>query len=125
MHHMRKWLILDVVVVALFVVLGRETHGEGNALVDIARTAAPFLVALIVGWVAARAGRDPMSMQTGVIVAVVTVALGMVIRRLAFSDGTAAPFVIVASAFTLAGMLGWRAVIWLVRRRRSRVPARS
>jgi hypothetical protein len=125
MRRMRRLLVLDVVVVVVFVVLGRETHDEGNALADLARTAAPFLIALIVGWAAARADRDPQALRTGLVVAVVTVALGMALRRVVFSDGTAAAFVIVASAFNLAGMLGWRMASRQVLRRRRRVPARS
>ena len=120
---MRRLLAFDVIVVALFVVLGRETHDEGNALADIAGTAAPFLIALVVGWAVARAWRDPLDLRRGMVVAVVTVALGMVLRKLAFGDGTALPFVIVATVFNVAGMTAWRFVARRVSRRRAPLPA--
>jgi hypothetical protein len=39
-----------------------------------------------------------------------TVLMGMVLRNFAFDRGTALPFVIVATLFLAATMLGWRAV---------------
>ena len=110
MCSMRKLLTLDVLVVLLFVVLGRETHDEGNAIVDALRTAAPFLIALVVGWVATRNWPDPTDYRLGLLVAGITVAGGMLLRRVAFDDGTAIAFVIVATVFNLAGMAGWRYV---------------
>jgi len=41
---------------------------------------------------------------------------GMNLRHYVFDDGTATAFIIVASAFTLAGFVGWRVVtqrIWV------------
>ncbi|MDJ0961438.1 MAG: DUF3054 domain-containing protein [Acidimicrobiia bacterium] len=113
---MRRLLLLDVVVVLAFVVLGRETHDEGNALADVATTLAPFLIALLVAWTATRIVRSPLDVSRGAFVAAITVALGMLVRRVVFDDGTATAFVLVASAFNLAGMVGWR----LVARRLSR-----
>ena len=120
---MRGLLSLDVVVVVLFVVLGRETHDEGNAIADIAATAAPFLIALAIAWAVARAWREPLDLGRGAIVAVVTVALGMVLRNVVFGDGTALPFVVVATIFNVAGMVGWRWVASRLQRRRTAIPA--
>jgi Protein of unknown function (DUF3054) len=39
---------------------------------------------------------------------VTTVALGMVLRKFVFDDGTATAFVIVATVFTGAVLNGWR-----------------
>lgn len=103
--------MFDVVAVVVFVALGRRSHDEGgNAVAETLRVAAPFLIALAVGWVVARAWRRPTAIATGVIVWVITVALGMVLRNLVFDRGTATSFVIVATLVTGALLLGWRAV---------------
>jgi hypothetical protein len=82
----------DVVAVLLFVTLGRRSHDEGgNVVTGVLSVAAPFLIALAVGWA-------------------VTVALGMVLRRFAFDRGTATSFIVVASVATGLLLLGWRLV---------------
>lgn len=109
---------LDVLVVVLFVVIGRETHEEANALTAGVETAAPFLVGLAFGWGFARAARMRGVVGRGLTVFVSTVLVGMLVRRYVFDDGTAAAFVLVAALFLGAGMLGHR----LVRRRFARLP---
>lgn len=111
-------LVLDIVAVVIFVVIGRDTHDEGSALVDVLETAAPFLVAIAVGWLVTTAWRDPVSWRTGIGVWLVTVAGGLLLRRLMFDDGTAAPFIVVATLFLGATLLGWRlATRWILTRR--------
>lgn len=51
-----------------------------------------------------------MVIGTGVTIWLVTVIAGLVLRKFAFSGGTALPFIIVASLFTLATLVGWRVV---------------
>ncbi|MDQ3313005.1 MAG: DUF3054 domain-containing protein [Actinomycetota bacterium] len=103
-------LAFDVAAVAAFVVIGRRSHDDGLTVAGVARTAAPFLLALAIGWVLARGWRAPMAIRTGVVVWVTTVVAGLALRRVAFSDGTAVAFVIV-TAVTLGLLLcGWRAV---------------
>jgi hypothetical protein len=109
---------LDVFVVVLFVAIGRRNHDESGALADVLRTAAPFLGGLAVGWAVVRAWRRPTRVLTGVVVWPVTVLVGMVLRRLVFDDGTATAFVVVATLFVGAGLVGWRALARLVDRRR-------
>jgi len=101
---------LDVVAIVAFVAIGRRTHDEGNALSGLVRVAAPFLIGLAVGWVVARAWKAPTSTTTGMVVWPVTVTVGMVLRRFLFDDGTALPFIIVASAFTGLLLVGWRSI---------------
>ncbi len=109
----------DVVAVVVFVAAGRRSHDEGgNALVQTAKVAAPFLIALGVGWLVLRAWQRPEAIRTGAGVWVVTVALGMLLRRTVFDRGTAASFVIVATLVTGALLLGWRAAQLVVARRR-------
>ena len=114
----RLLLSLDVAAVLLFVTLGRDTHEEGLTLGGIAETAAPFLLALGLGWVATRAWRDATGLATGVGVAALTIVAGMLLRRAAFDEGTAFAFVLVATVFLTTAMLGWRALASRVLERR-------
>lgn len=102
---------LDVLSIVIFVLIGRKNHDEGGSVIaGAAKVAAPFLVALVVGWFVARAWQSPLAVTTGVIIWLVTIVGGLVLRKLAFDGGTAVPFVIVASAFNLATLVGWRCV---------------
>ena len=102
--------IADVAVIILFVAIGREEHKSGNSIVGLLETAAPFLIALAIGWLATRAWQNPTGVGRGLGIWLVTILAGMNLRHYVFDDGTATAFIIVASAFTLAGLLGWRAV---------------
>jgi Protein of unknown function (DUF3054) len=98
----------DVVAIVLFVVIGRRSHDEGNALQGVVRVAAPFLIGLAAGWLVARAWNSPTSWSTGLVVWPVTVAAGLLLRRFVFDDGTALPFVIVATIVLGVLLVGWR-----------------
>jgi hypothetical protein len=109
---------IDVVAVVVFVVIGRKNHDEGSALSGVVKVAAPFLIALALGWVAARAWKAPMAVATGVVIWLVTIIAGLVLRKVAFEGGTAVPFIIVASLFNLATLVGWRSLAeWRSERR--------
>lgn len=104
-------LTADVAAVIVFAAAGRRSHDEdGNPLTGALTVAAPFLIALGVGWLAARAWRQPWSMSTGATLWGVTIVLGMVLRRAVFDRGTATSFVVVATLVTGALLLGWRVV---------------
>lgn len=103
-------LLLDPAAILVFVAIGRDTHDEAPGLAGLATTAAPFLIAMAAGWVLMRAWRDPASVRTGTGVWATTVAGGMLVRRLAFGDGTAVAFVVVAAVFLGLFLLGWRLV---------------
>ena len=92
----------------LFVAIGRRNHDEGAAIDGIATVAAPFLIALVVAWLASRAWRTPGSMRTSLIVWLVTVFGGLELRHLVFNRGTATPFVIVATLVLGAFIVGGR-----------------
>lgn len=109
-------LVTDVVSVVVFVTIGRRNHDESTSLDGIFSTAAPFLIALVIVWLVALVWRDPLSVRSGVITWLGTVALGMVLRNLVFDDGTATSFVIVATVFLGVALNSWRA---LARRRLS------
>ena len=117
---------LDVAMVTLFVAAGRRTHDQDPAITGLLETGAPFLIGLGVAWVVARAWRNPAAVRTGLVVWPVTVAVGMVVRRFVFDDGTATSFVIVTTAFLGATLVGWRLVLAGLdarRRRRARLTA--
>lgn len=99
---------LDVFVVTLFVALGRRTHEQGSAFVDVLETGAPFLIGLAIAWAVVRAWRKPLAVLTAVAIWPVTVLVGMVARRLIFDRGTATAFVVVATLFLGAALVGWR-----------------
>ena len=100
----------DVVAILVFVAVGRRSHHEGDALGGAFRVASPFLIGLAVGWFASRAWKAPTSWSTGLVIWPVTVAAGLLLRRLVFGDGTALPFIIVASIVTGLLLVGWRAL---------------
>ena len=104
-------LVADVVGIIVFVTIGRRNHDEGVAPAGVIETAAPFVIAALVGWLVARGWKSPVAVGTGAIIWVTTVALGMVLRKLVFDDGTATAFVIVATVFTGAVLNGWRLAV--------------
>ena len=82
---MRRWarVGLDLVVVLAFVAIGRANHHHGETAAGLASTAWPFLVGLACGWALLVARRRPGDrLVDGVAVALVTVAVGMVLRVL-------------------------------------------
>lgn len=106
---MHRWLLLlDPAAVLVFVAIGRDTHEEEATLAGLAETAAPFLVAVVIGWLVVRAWTAPTSSLTGAGVLATTVVLGMLLRNLVFGEGTAATFVLVATVFLAILLLGWR-----------------
>lgn len=111
---------LDTFTVVLFVAIGRRNHDESDAVVALIETAAPFLIGLATAWVVVRAWRRPTRVVTGLAIWPVTVLVGMVVRNLVFDDGTAAPFVVVATVFLGACLVGWRLAAGAIERRRVR-----
>jgi hypothetical protein len=100
----------DIAAIVIFVVIGRRNHDEGEAVDGIATVAAPFLIALVVGWIAAQAWKRPLQVDAAFIIWPVTVAVGMALRNFVFDRGTALPFIIVATIFTGVFLIGWRLV---------------
>jgi hypothetical protein len=100
----------DVVGILVFVAAGRRSHDEGTGVGGVIEVAAPFLIALVVGWLALRAWRHPRRIVVGAALVPIVIAVGMVLRRTAFDRGTAASFVVVATIVVAALLVGWRAV---------------
>ncbi|GGR37224.1 DUF3054 domain-containing protein [Agromyces mediolanus] len=111
--------VADVLLVALFVVIGRRSHAEGLDLAGLWQTAWPFLAALLLGWLVSLAWRRPLAVwPTGVVVWAVTLVGGMLLRT-ASGQGTQLPFILVAAGTLALFLLGWRAIVALVARLRS------
>lgn len=99
---------IDAGVVTAFVAIGRRNHDEDPGVIGLLSTAAPFLVGLAAGWLVTKAWTDPMPVRKGLIIWPITVAVGMIGRRIA-GDGTAVSFVVVATVFLGVTLVGWRA----------------
>ncbi|GAA1060768.1 DUF3054 domain-containing protein [Agromyces bracchium] len=108
---------VDVVLVIVFAGIGRASHGVVDAA-GVWETAWPFLVGLAVGWLVVRGWRHPLAVwPTGIVAWVSAVVVGMLLR-LATGSGAALAFVVVATATLALFLLGWRAVVALIRRMR-------
>lgn len=107
---------VDLLLVAVFVLLGRASHREGGAVAGYLVAAWPFLTGALAGWgailVARRAGRElpGSSIPAGAVVLASTVVIGMVLRRVFTDGGTPVSFLVVATCFLAAFLLGWRGV---------------
>lgn len=101
-------LALDAALVVAFAAVGRRSHEEAGGAGAVLEVAAPFLVGLVAGWAITRAWRAPRAPETGVGIALTTVAVGMVIRALATDRGTALAFVVVALLVLGGALVGWR-----------------
>jgi hypothetical protein len=111
---------IDVVLVLVFVLIGRASHTEGFSVLGTLVTLWPFLVGLVVGHIVMRAWRRPFTvLWTGVGIWISTVVIGMLLR-LASAQGIELSFVVVASIVLGAFLLGWRGLALLVTRRRVR-----
>ncbi|MBD3940147.1 DUF3054 domain-containing protein [Microbacterium sp. NEAU-LLC] len=110
-------LVLDIALVVAFAATGRASH-DSDIWSGLWQTSWPFLAGLGLGWLVTLGWRAPAApVRTGLGVWAVTVAGGMMLR-LATGQGTALPFIIVASVTLLVALVGWRLIAALVRRLR-------
>ena len=115
----RFWALIDIAIVLVFVAIGRSVHEHGDRLGGLASTGWPFGVGLLLGWIfVALRRRSGVTVPDGIVVALITVFVAMVLRVLA-GQGTAVAFIIVALVFLGGAMLGWRAVLVGARRHRA------
>jgi hypothetical protein len=105
----RRWFATDLLVVLLFVVIGRSNHHHAESFSGIVSTTWPFAAGLAAGWLVVLVRhQNGDSIGAGVEVWLATVACGMILRVIA-GQGTAFAFIVVALAFLGALMLGLRA----------------
>jgi len=110
----------DLLVLVVFVLVGRRSHEEGSGIEGFLRVWWPFAVALVVATVASGTWRAPLEWRRAIVAWLVTVALGMTLRIAVQGRDFKPTFVIVTTVFVGAGMLGWRAVV-----RKLRISTRS
>lgn len=109
------WFLIDLVCVVVFAAVGRASHGE--SVLGTFLTAWPFLAACAVAWVVLLVlGDKGTGVRAALIVWPVTLLGGMALRVTA-GDTAAPAFIVVASLFLAATLLGWRLVRHLLARR--------
>lgn len=113
-----RWMAFDLTVVLSFVAVGRDTHNEAVDIASIARTAAPFLTALLVAWSIPSLRKRPAALLTGISAGFVTAVLGMVLRRTLFDQGLSGAFPFVAAAYLIGIMTLGRLAAGFVMSRR-------
>jgi hypothetical protein len=105
----------DLAVLVVFVAIGRRTHHTGSAAAGFARVLWPFVVGLVVGWLATGLVAAPLAWRRVVPAWLVTVGVGLGLRIGAQGHEFKLAFTLVAVLFVGAGMLGWRGVVLGVR----------
>jgi hypothetical protein len=91
------WLVIDLLLVGVFAVMGRMSHYDSLTAGGWWTTAWPFLAGTLLAWAALVATRrPPAAIGSGVAVWLGTLAGGMVLRQVS-DQGTATPFVVVAT----------------------------
>jgi len=100
--------VADLIMILIFVAIGRSVHDHGVKLSGMISTTWPFAVGMAIGWlILVVRGRSATSFAAGVTVCLATVSVGMALRVVA-GQGIAVAFVVVALVFLGAFMLGWR-----------------
>lgn len=123
--------LLDLVVITVFVLIGRSSHEEGLTILGVLQTLWPFVVGAAVGWSISYVfsyvrstdwfGHDfrpDRIVPAGLVIWFCTVAVAMILRYL-LHQGIAISFIIVASLFLALFLFGWRAAAAAVARRRA------
>jgi hypothetical protein len=103
--------VIDVAVLVGFALAGRRSHGTGDAVADVVTVAAPFLIGLAAGWSVTRLWRHPTAWRPAIPAWLITLATGFTLRALVWDRGLAPGFLVVATAFTGAALVGWRLLV--------------
>ena len=98
------WLLLDLLLVGVFAIIGRLSHYGSLTLAGWWTTAWPFLVGTLLAWALLTATRRPPAAITSGLVVWLGALVGGMALRLASGQGTAMPFVVVAT-LVLAALL--------------------
>jgi peptidoglycan/LPS O-acetylase OafA/YrhL len=109
--------LADAILILVFAAIGRDAHQRGDVVIGVFLTAWPFLAGAALAWLAARAWRHPLSLPMGVAIWLGAVGGGMVLRAVTGQTVVFA-FVIVALLSLGLFLVGYRALLALVRRPR-------
>lgn len=109
---------IDLAATLLFVLVGRGSHRADGSIVGLLITWWPFAAALLAGWLVTAAWKRPFGiLWPGAGIWLVTLVGGMLFRT-ASGQGTAVPFVLVASLTLAVLLIGWRGIFAVSRRTR-------
>lgn len=112
-------ILLDLLAVGLFAAVGRDTHERGMSLAGVLETAWPFAVGVTIGWLLARAWRDPWApWPSGVVIWLAAVVAGLMLRWLT-GDGVAISFQLVTLTTLGVLLVGPRTLVRLIQKRRT------
>ena len=116
---MRTWTktCLDLALILVFSVIGRASHSESLTPLGILTTGWPFLVGGVIGSVVACRFLRVGWLKEGALVWLTTAVVGLLLRGVT-GGGMAVAFIIVATTVLGVLLVGWRAVDFLVRRRK-------
>jgi hypothetical protein len=98
-------MLLDIAVVASFVLIGRDTHNESAGAAELVRTGAPFALALAGAWLTPLVHRTPWRVGSGVAVGLITAGLGIFFRSVVFGEGISGLFPVVTAGFLIGLMI--------------------
>lgn len=100
--------VADAAFIFLFIFIGTRNHDTDTDTAGVFSTAAPFLIAQLVGWCALQVWKAPHKVANGVGLWLIAIVIGMLLRHFAFDKGTAGAFVVVATIFNAFTLVGWR-----------------
>jgi Protein of unknown function (DUF3054) len=106
-------IALDLVLVVVFVIIGRASHGEALTPGGILLTGWPFLVGCLLGSVLACVVLRLSWLREGLLVWAITVVVGMLLRGIT-GGSLAIGFLIVATIVLAVFLIGWRMVAWRI-----------
>jgi hypothetical protein len=106
-------IAIDLVLVVVFAVVGRASHGEALSLDGLLVTGWPFLLGCLIGSVLASVVLRLSWLREGLLVWAITVVLGMLLRGIT-GGGMAIGFLIVATIVLAVFLIGWRMVAWRI-----------
>lgn len=110
---------IDLVATLVFVLTGRGSHNADASVAGLLTTWWPFVVALLLGWLVTVAWTRPFGVvHPGIGIWLVTVIGGMALRAIS-GQGTAVPFIVVATIALAVLLVGWRGIAALIRRHRA------
>ena len=104
-------ITFDALCVLLMVVIGTRNHKTDTGITGILFVAAPFWIAMSLTHLAPLLQRKNRKDPNVYMVWGYTVVMGMVLRNMVFSRGTAVAFIIVAMVFLGITMFGWRSLL--------------
>ena len=110
------FLVVDLMLVVMFAAAGNRSHETGLSPGDVASTAAPFMLGLLIATLITPFARRPSRLwPDGLVVVLLTVGLGMALRVGLGPGGTQLSFILVATGVLGTLLLGRRLVTGLVR----------